>query len=201
MITGHYSQILLRYKYKLLGVGVANVGTAFSKTRSAEINSFFNARGVASKSIMNSYNFYVDVTGITTFNDDDVKIYPHHILGVDIPTYTLNRASVHYGVTQYSYPVLGKEQQLDFKLTLEEDAYGTVYKLIERLHRSVVSNGLHLAPKYSRLGNLVVTLMDSQKLPITQITAKHVFFLGAESLSLTYDSIIHELCMVLLVTC
>jgi len=160
----------------------------FSVGLSDSIRNFYEK-----KSITNSYNFYVDLIfdkmsprhpslPITHF------ITPNHITGVDIPTHTFSRSSVSYGVTQYSFPVLNKEQGLDFKITFEEDMHGNVASFIGDLERTVVDLGLHVAPKYSRLGDIHIYVLDTMKNATVTYVAKDVFFLGAETLSMTYDS-------------
>ena len=141
------------------------------------------------KSVINSYNFFVEFV----YNEKHANlatdmILPMHIIGVDIPTYSFSRSNINYGATQYSFPVLNKEQALDIKLTLEEDIHGSVGDFIRYLTETITKDGLHVAPADSRIGDMYIYIMDSMKNPINIYIAKDIFFLGYDSLSLTYDS-------------
>lgn len=136
------------------------------------------------KSIVHSYNFYVDFG----YLDYASFIEPYHVVDVEIPTNKFQRESVNYGVTQYSYPVLSKEQPLDIRIVLEEDRTGRVGKMINRMQRRIVHNGLHRAPITTRLGKISIILYDDQKKSIAKWTYRDVYFLGYDNVSLNYDS-------------
>jgi len=155
----------------------------FSKERSGDIRLFHEY-----KSIINSYNFFVEFVFNEKHMNLEADIFSMNIIGVDIPTYSFSRSSINYGATQYSFPVLNKEQPLDIKVTLEEDIYGSVGDFIRHLTETVTKDGLHVAPVDSRIGDMYIYIMDSMKNPINIYIAKDIFFLGYDSLSLTYDS-------------
>ena len=116
------------------------------------------------------------------------NIKPYHILSIDIPLNTFNRETISVGPIQYSYPVLAKEQQLDIKMTFEEDAVGTISKFIQELQQTVVRGGYHVAPALSRLGNIHIYVRDQQGIVVSEYIAKDVFFLGASAISKSYDN-------------
>ena len=169
--------------------------TAFSIQRSMDINKFYKH-----KNIINQFNFYVylDFPTInkpaefalsekgTNFLGDGVE--PYKVVSVDIPNHSFSRESVNYGATQYSYPVLDAEQGLDINIIFDEDIYGNIGSFINDLKRTVVRDGLHVAPKNSRLGDIHIYLMDNTKSIVHHYIAKDVFFLGAEAISLDYAS-------------
>lgn len=144
-----------------------------------DILSFYN-----DKSIAHSYNFYVDFS----FLDHAGYVKPYHVVDVEIPTNKFQRESVNYGVTQYSYPVLAKEQPLDLKITFEEDRRGVIAGMIHEMQNRICTNGLHYSPHSMRLGHIRVTLYDDQKMRLSRWTYRDVFFLGYDNVSLSYDS-------------
>jgi len=162
------------------------VGDVSKSLRPTTLAGFYN-----NKSILNSYRFSV------WFNFDDYKggpliylprIEPYHILSVDIPFSTFNRESTAIGALQYSYPVLAKEQALDIKITMEEDDQGTIAGFIHEMQDSIVRNGYHVAPAKSRLGDMFINIHNQQNTSVSRYVARSVFFLGASSINMSYDT-------------
>ena len=116
------------------------------------------------------------------------RIKPYHVLSVDVPFASFSREATAIGTMQYSIPVLAKEQALDIKITMEEDDIGTVAGFIHEMQESIVRNGFHVPPSQSRLGDIWVNIDNDQDGTVSGYKAKDVFFLGASSISPSYDS-------------
>jgi len=159
-----------------------------STTIRTYMDSFFNTE-LADKTIMRSYDW---VAELHLKLKSSKAIKPHHFVNIDIPTYSFNRESVSVGAAQYSHPVLAKEQNIDVKFTLEEDRLGRVSNFIQELQRSVVDNGFHQTPNYTRLGYIDIYLLSNSGIGANQVVTHYrindVFFLGAELANLTYDN-------------
>jgi len=154
------------------------------------VNDFFH-----NKSILTSYNFevYLDFRKYAQNNPGKKLIYPnmikpYHILSVDVPSNEFSRETVNVGTIQYSYPILNKEQPLDIKITFEEDNVGTIHYMARELEGTVIQEGLHICPYKSRLGDIIIDISAQDGRIVNRIIGKDVFFLGAEGLSLGYDS-------------
>jgi len=115
------------------------------------------------------------------------RIQPYHILSIDVPFPTFNRDSTVIGIMQYSIPILAKEQPLDIKITMEEDNIGTVAGFIHEMQESIVRNGYHVPPAKSRLGDIWININNDQDGTVSGYKAKDVFFLGASSISPSYE--------------
>jgi len=148
------------------------------------------------KSIVNGYMFSVFLnfdkykygknTNHLPFFD---RLLPFHILSVDVPTPSFSRGDgLHMGATQYTYPVLTKEQGLDINITFEEDIDGTIAGFIQEMQESVIRKGYHVAPALSRLGEIMIIQNTQTGVPVSQYIAKDVFFLGAEQITSDYTS-------------
>jgi len=155
--------------------------------------------------VLHSYNFYVDFKELNLPNygigggkgkfrktsiSDSVWNFPqaHQVVDVDIPTYKFQRESVSYGATQFSYPILSKEQPLDFKMTFQDNVYGNVGRFVNLLQKTVVDGGVHRFIKDMKIGNIYVYIADELKNSVCCWIFRGVFFLGYENLSLAYDS-------------
>jgi len=145
------------------------------------------------KSIVETYNFGVlFVDGNATANGTPIKladiIKPWHIIDIDIPATKLQRESTNYGVFQFSYPTVSREQAYDIKITLEEDLSGSITELIGMLYETVANRGLHRPIHSMRaLGKIIVVLYDTMKHPIIAWEYTECFFLGAENMSFNYE--------------
>lgn len=174
------------------------------------INSFINDF-FYKKSIIHTYNFYVDLDlsipiygregGSGKYAGTDIANNlwnypaPYQILDVEIPTYKFQREANMFGTTQFSYPVLSKEQPIDLKITFEENAYGNIgrfvnilqYSVLERSGRTRESTGVHNIIPNMKIGNIYVYVADELKNSVYCWIFKDVFFLGYDNVPLQYD--------------
>jgi len=139
------------------------------------------------KSILHSYNFlvYGDVF-------DKYAIASYQVVDVDIPFYKFQRVNMSYGATPYSFPVLSQEQPIDIRLTLEEHRFCNVATMIQHEQNNIVCDGVHNNPYDARGGNdpwdIHIELYNDQKKMVCRWSFQPVFFLGAENMSMVYDS-------------
>lgn len=153
-----------------------------------DINRFYN-----SKSVMHTYNFYVDFSqinpNINTWKGEQI-IHSFHVSNIDIPTYKFDKKSVKLGVYQYSYPVLAEEQAIDIRITMEEDVYGRVGRFIDLCQNTIIrGNGYYNSPNSMKnsIGNLFVYMGDEKKESVYVWKFPKLYFINAEPQSLGYD--------------
>jgi hypothetical protein len=149
---------------------------------SNQVLSYYN-----DKSIVHAYNFLVHGHVL-----DKYYILPYQVIDVDIPFYKFQRVSMSYGATPYSFPVLSQEQPIDIRLTLEESRYRNVATMIQQEQTNIVCGGVHNNPYDARGGDdpwdIYIELYNDKKEMICRWSFKPVFFLGAENVSMVYDS-------------
>ena len=148
-----------------------------------KIASFYN-----SHTILKSFNFEVMFNFDKSALSSIVSIEPYQVVDVDIPAHTFNRETVNCGVTQLSFPVLTKPQELNIKITLTEDVFGSVQFFIKKLENTVVSNGIHNFIKNMTLGHISTYLYNDVGETVSAWKFHNVFFLGAESKQVSYSS-------------
>ena len=144
----------------------------------------------SNKSIVNTQNFVVDFlfTGVIMGNITKL-IKPYHIISIDIPLNKFERVSNNIGMMEYSIPVLSQSQQLDIRVTLEEDVHGTVGEFIHLLSTTVFDEGVNKSPYLSTVGDILVTIHNDKRSGfVTRYNYKKVYFLGATSSPLSYTS-------------
>jgi hypothetical protein len=153
-----------------------------------DINRFYN-----SKSILHTYNFYVDLSqinkNINTWQGEQI-IHSFHITSVDIPQYKFEKKSIRMGVYQYSYPVLAEQQDIDIRLTMEEDVYGRVGRFIDLCQDTIVGrDGYYKSPNSIKhaIGNLFIYMGDEKKESVYVWKFPNIYFMNAEAQSLSYE--------------
>jgi len=146
------------------------------------------------KSILHTYNFYVDFSqikdNINTWKGEQI-IHSFHVTNIDIPTYKFEKQSIKMGIYQYSYPVLSVDQALDIRLTLEEDVYGRVGRFIDLCQDTIIDSvtGYYKPPNFmkSSIGDLYVYMGDEKKESVYVWKFPRLYFINAEAQSLAYD--------------
>jgi len=153
-----------------------------------DINRFYT-----NKSILHTYNYYVDLSqinsNINTWQGEQI-IHSFHITNIDIPTYKFEKKSIKMGVYQYSYPILAEQQDIDIRLTMEEDVYGRVGRFIDLCQNTIIGgDGYYKSPNSMKkaIGNLFIYMGDEKKESVYVWKFPNIYFMNAEPQSLAYD--------------
>jgi hypothetical protein len=81
---------------------------------------------------------------------------------------------------------MDNKEGFNIKITLEEDAYGTIARLVYCLQRRIINpDGLYYNPDLTRISNITIDVMDEADKYIMKYTFHHCYFLNAEEI--TYD--------------
>lgn len=152
------------------------------------------SRFYSNKSILHTYNFYVDFSqinkNINTWQGEQI-IHSFHVSNIDIPVYSFEKKFIKMGIYQYSYPVLAEEQAIDIKLTMEEDVYGRVGRFIDLCQDTIIDSvtGYYKPPNSmkSGIGDLFVYMGDEKKESVYVWKFPRLYFINAEAQNLAYD--------------
>ena len=156
-------------------------------------------------SILHTYNFFVDLTSVQIpiygvgggtghFRSTNISNAvwnfpaPYQVVDVEIPSYKFQKESISLGATQFSYPILSEEQQIELKITFEDSVYGNISRFVHLLQMTVVSgDGFHNKIKDMFIGKIYVYLADEMKNSVCCWVFYDVYYLGHENLSLSYE--------------
>lgn len=116
------------------------------------------------------------------------SIKPHHVVDISIPFYAFEANSTSYGAITKSFTTLQKDRGLAFSITLEDDRFGAVTKLIHVLQRTILNeNGVYNILSSQLLDNIRVTISDDSGKDIMAFTFVSCRFVGADDFSLSYS--------------
>lgn len=154
-----------------------------------DINRFYN-----NKSIMHTYNFYVDFSqinpNINTWKGEQI-IHSYHVSNIDIPTYKFEKQTTKSGIYQYSYPVLAAEQAIDIRITMEEDVYGRVGRFVDLCMDTIIDSGTgyYKSPNSMKnsIGSLYVYMGDEKKESVYVWKFPNLYFMNVDQQSLDYN--------------
>lgn len=149
------------------------------------------------KSILKTFNFSViivhDDSGNHTYlpNGEKIpKIEDIHILDVEIPQWEFKKEVVQYGPYKRTFPVLNHDG-FEFTITFEEDTNGTISRFINYLQRKIILNdgsGRYVAPKISRLDNIIIDVENDKKEVVMRFDFKECYYLKSSTLNFNYNS-------------
>ena len=152
----------------------------------------FNIPRFYLKDIVKSYSFNVEIL------DDDLdgagipffqlpKAYD--VVDVEIPMYKFEGVVTRYGVGQKSFSVLSNPQEMSVRITFEEDIFGSIMKFIHLLQKKIISSdGFYRPINTQYLKNIIVSVLGARHDIIGKWTFDNCYFLGADNVSLAYDS-------------
>ncbi|MFW6219519.1 MAG: hypothetical protein ACOCZ5_00190 [bacterium] len=149
----------------------------------SHMSKFFN-----SKSYMPKWNFIVKLSNTKTKRELN-SIFSHHVVSVQIPQYKMKSQTTMYGPIPRSFPILDHESPFNITITFEEDRYGTIIRLINKLQKSVINqNGLHEFPNNSKNIDITIDLYNYENQFICQWIAPKAYFLNAQEVDLSYTT-------------
>lgn len=119
---------------------------------------------------------------------DCPKIEQYQVLNITVPTFEFQKEQQPEGILTKSYPVM-KFEGFVFPILFQEDIYGTISRFISWCQRRTISTtGEYYHPDVTRLGNIVVELINWDNQPIVRYTLEGVYFLGATAVTLDYTN-------------
>lgn len=152
------------------------------------------------KSVQYSYNYklWIDDTpdinngtsesAIDTFILNNL-LHQWTIVEVTMSNYKFDRQSTEFGVVQRSFVTLPKEQNLNISVTMEEDSFGNIAKLIALLQQKIISpKGFYIPPNKQYLRLIILEVYDNQGFIIGQYEFNNALFMGADDVNRSYSS-------------
>ncbi len=154
-----------------------------------ELNEFYGD----AKSIQKSFDFLVtlindNVNSYLPDGEPMPEIKEWHITNITIPTYEFKKEIQYHGPFPYSHPVL-EHDGFEVTVTFEEDAKGTIARLIDWLQRRIIrKNGRYIPPGKNRLTGIycdVIKTEDNKRIITNKFYYTNCYFLRASAP--TYD--------------
>lgn len=172
---------------------IANVTTS---DLAKVVNSFFTANSnFKSKSIQKNFKFIVDFDDAfeKELTRQNIKIFPHHILSIDIPTsYGFKANVMKIGPYSYSFPTM-EHEGFDISVVFEEDDHCSIAKLIHYLQYKIIksvssnANGAYFPQTKNRIKMMVINIYNDAGQIVRSVKFEDLFFVSSTPTSLNYD--------------
>lgn len=161
------------------------------------IKSFFTANSkFESKSIQKNFRFIVsfDNDFDTELIDNNIKLFPYHILSIDMPTsYGFKFEPMKIGPYSYSFPTMD-HNGFDITVVFEEDDTCSIAKLIHYLQYKIIgdkdskANGNYNPQSQNRIKTMFINIYDDGGNIVRTVRYYDLFFTGATSTALNYEA-------------
>ena len=130
-----------------------------------------------------------DYTFIASFLDEDLAglVQPQQILAVSIPQWNFTKASTFKAIYPVAYLTYDSDGW-DTKVTIREDAFGSVRTFIDRLVSKIRRpDGLFNAPNAMKILGIQVKILDYSGHIVDIYQLRNLLFMGSEDLMFTHN--------------